>query len=633
MRPCLAPGYLRCDVESDKLIWSDRSLNIEQLYKANQCVLKRDPITATRYFNLVLEPEDFDERLLYWCSLARLHALTRNADDEALAMQHAHAVADTCSDQIRACYEMRSAVWFRARHCTTESLEHALRAGSSAQQSSNVVVQGFAASEIGLTMLRLGNNTGALKHFLEAYRLLQDQLLPQQLATLVIALASAHARLFEYEKAIELLGHIIALGSTEIGVRNHVVAKIMNATAEHSSSNLDDAIRHYEELLTEYSTELDNDQLVQILGSVGDAYCSANKLTQAQQILSTNSALINRASPPARQTILGTMGKIHARLGNMESARACFDESLCLVREINSSEQHRLLLEDYIHSGCIASAETMAQAYEELVGVVSRQLHEQSTTIVTTKHVHAIEIQTSMSLARKRQSEILQLLGEVQQKAAGYIGSHLHATTLQELAVLHFRLESLRGNIQTSKEHDGLSEKITGIQEHLRQITAQLRDLSHVLHQREITGSTVCQRIDDYAMYIGQYSSSVVVSHTSGINTLLISDEQAMIIYRSVQICVQNSIQHSACDNIDIAISSSDKTIDVSISDNGSGFDETTATHGIGLRELHALAHHAGGSVSIRSTQDHGTCITTTFPVHQAMKHTGQPHLHVQSAS
>jgi len=92
-----------------------------------------------------------------------------------------------------------------------------------------------------------------------------------------------------------------------------------------------------------------------------------------------------------------------------------------------------------------------------------------------------------------------------------------------------------------------------------------------------------------------------------------------MFIYRAVQELLFNVIKHAEVEAADVEISSSDNLLVVTVRDAGQGFnpavlDAFSAGFGLGLLSLRERAVYLGGSLSIDSTEGHGSCFTLTVP-------------------
>lgn len=588
-----------------------------QLYRANQYVLQRNPDAASALFHLVFEPSSDDERLLYWCAKARFASVASQLDQEDECLEQARGIERRCIRAVRACYELREAVYRRSRKQDQLSLEHALRAEALVADRANTVIQGFAASEIGLSLLRLGNIVGAISRFSNAYSILEHEVSAIQLATLSVTLGLTFSRAEEYQQSIQILSQVVELGPDVIGQRNYCTAVFGIGTANQQLGKHDSAIEQYRILLDQHLESLGAELRMQIVGSLADALCESDKVNEAHELLIGSSSSVDVVSYIAKQGYWGTLGKVLAKSGNVESARQCYQRALMLVRGGDITIRHRMLLEDYIQSGCLTSPDEILAAHQELATTLARQIREQSAAAGEASRIHAAEIQTTIEVAESRRMHELHLISEAQSKMSMAIGSHLHSSTLQELLLLRFSTENLLRADGYSIEDPKVAGELERILEQINNITEQVRDVSHTLHNHFVAGACVGNGLHDYVTYMNRNAPGITIQYRENGVSSVISDELAQSLYRCLQICILNALKHAKCNVIAVSLRWTEHALELTVLDDGIGFtSESAGSDGVGLLELHAHIRRADGRVRIDSPSNVGTTIRMEIPFH-----------------
>jgi signal transduction histidine kinase len=612
----LATGYLRSGFQSDRRTWADRGLNAEQLYSAIQATLSRNVALASEHFTTIFEPEDPDERLLYWCAHASLHDLSGDSLLEDSAMEQARQIESQATAYTRACFFLRQTVYLRTRHRNDESLQSAFRAEALLPDASCTIVRGFVAYEIGLSLLRLGNVPAAAYRLRYAYRELKSQLDPIQLATLSINLGAVYVRSDEYERTINVLSPLLRFQPLSIGLWNYTSATLWVGVAQHMLKNYSEAIRCYRRILREFTSSIERERYLQAAAGLVDALCEVGELDEAAEVLHFHLQTSNELSASDTYLLHASLGKLHAKRLNFAASRHHYYLALEVVRSDELANRHRVLLENFIASGCIESPEELVSAYRELVEVSGLVLRQQSVTDNQREVLLGDEIPVDLQHVQERWSEDLQLVADAQDRVSNAIGSHLHSTTLQELTLLRLRLEELQ-----SRTHDvDMLRDVHWLIEQTMSITEQVRDVSHVLHQHFVHGNNLAHAFTDYAVYTQRHAGGIGVAFSEQGVSCAVSDNLARSIYRCAQICVQNAIHHAQCSLITIQLVWSRGHLELICSDNGNGFDPDATKDGIGLRELRARVRHASGTIMITSSEAAGTQMVASFPITTAMK-------------
>lgn len=84
--------------------------------------------------------------------------------------------------------------------------------------------------------------------------------------------------------------------------------------------------------------------------------------------------------------------------------------------------------------------------------------------------------------------------------------------------------------------------------------------------------------------------------------------------YRIASEVLHNVVKHAQATECLVNIAVSDGSLTLSIADNGKGMDQVY-TAGVGLASMRERAAELGGSLTVRTCQDGGACVTATLPL------------------
>jgi len=99
--------------------------------------------------------------------------------------------------------------------------------------------------------------------------------------------------------------------------------------------------------------------------------------------------------------------------------------------------------------------------------------------------------------------------------------------------------------------------------------------------------------------------------------------EMKVVLFQYVREILMNAIKHAEARHISVAIAREESRIKIDIVDDGIGFDTTTDTRktksggGFGIFNVRERLSHLGGTLSISSTQNHGTRVVIVAPMNE----------------
>ncbi|MBT8239072.1 MAG: two-component sensor histidine kinase, partial [Croceitalea sp.] len=153
--------------------------------------------------------------------------------------------------------------------------------------------------------------------------------------------------------------------------------------------------------------------------------------------------------------------------------------------------------------------------------------------------------------------------------------------------------------------------------EKLRDLEEEIRTISHELNQ------SAYEKVHNFIIAIEELVKTIDV--TSDINVNFIYDKNInwdhlqgdlkINSYRIIQECIQNSIKHAQCKNINIRFEYHNKLLNLSVADDGVGFDTTKGKRGIGIKNIVSRVKKLNGTLEINSIINKGTTITVAIPI------------------
>ncbi|MBM3262151.1 MAG: hypothetical protein FJY97_01785 [candidate division Zixibacteria bacterium] len=117
-----------------------------------------------------------------------------------------------------------------------------------------------------------------------------------------------------------------------------------------------------------------------------------------------------------------------------------------------------------------------------------------------------------------------------------------------------------------------------------------------------------------------EQTSTVSVRYTCAPGCPTLKNDDAILLFRSVQEAVHNAGRHAGAANIHIARDCRGSHVVITVTDNGKGFDTTLLEafpyerSGLGLFSIREWITGAGGTVEVVSHENAGTCVMIRLP-------------------
>jgi signal transduction histidine kinase len=194
------------------------------------------------------------------------------------------------------------------------------------------------------------------------------------------------------------------------------------------------------------------------------------------------------------------------------------------------------------------------------------------------------------------------------------LSRELHDDLSQRMARLLIRLERFRQGIgeMASKPR----QQLDVIVEMASELSASLRDLSHMLHPATLATLGLVTSISGFCRRFSEQHNLAVKFEFSDIPKDTPEDVN-LCLFRIVQEALSNVVKHSSAHEARVTLRRAGNRIDLCVEDSGVGFD-TTPPRGaatLGLTSMRERVRMVGGQFSIESQPMHGTRILVQVPV------------------
>jgi PAS domain S-box-containing protein len=206
----------------------------------------------------------------------------------------------------------------------------------------------------------------------------------------------------------------------------------------------------------------------------------------------------------------------------------------------------------------------------------------------------------------------LQLLTD-QEDERRRIAQDLHDDIGQSMTALILNLKAIDDQIVSGrKEARGqIKETIRVVEDmmrHIRQVLFQLRPPSF--------GSTPFVKVIEGLCSSMSLSTGLRVVFSGQEQLPILSNAQAITLYRLVQEGINNVLKHAKAASVWVNLEYLDGEVNVSLEDDGQGFDiSQRANYGIGLEGLQERFVDLGGSFDVESAPGRGTRLYGSLPV------------------
>lgn len=205
---------------------------------------------------------------------------------------------------------------------------------------------------------------------------------------------------------------------------------------------------------------------------------------------------------------------------------------------------------------------------------------------------------------------------DVQEKERQRIARDLHDSSLQDLTHLVHQVELSSLYI----DQDPLKAKLelASIETGLRKVIDDIRNRIYDLRPMTFDDLGLSETLLNFFSLLNQDGHFEILSDIDDIKDQLTEEEKEIsliMIYRIIQECVQNAVEHSKGNRIEVSLKKKDTVIFIKIQDNGTGFNleeaEKKDRH-FGLSVVKERVFLLGGKMKIDTEE--GTTVSIEIP-------------------
>jgi PAS domain S-box-containing protein len=261
----------------------------------------------------------------------------------------------------------------------------------------------------------------------------------------------------------------------------------------------------------------------------------------------------------------------------------------------------------FVHTRCFIHDITEHKQMEQVLRLAHDELEKRVNE-------RTVELQQKNQGLRNLSARLLQ----VQDEERRHIARDLHDSTGQALALLSMQLSALER--EAGKFNEGLARDISENREIARQISADLRTISYLLHPPLLDEMGLESALRWYIDGFGQRSKIKVSLELAG-NLERLSRDLELAIFRVVQECLTNIHRHSESPTAQIRLHQSSERVTLEVTDGGKGIAPeklskiaSSGAPGVGLRGMQERIKDFGGEIEIVSLTK-GTQIRAIVPL------------------
>ncbi|HXB72058.1 MAG TPA: ATP-binding protein [Candidatus Acidoferrales bacterium] len=194
------------------------------------------------------------------------------------------------------------------------------------------------------------------------------------------------------------------------------------------------------------------------------------------------------------------------------------------------------------------------------------------------------------------------------------VSKFLHNSIGQNLTALGLQLDLVRMDLEAVSPET--CTRITEIQQLLGGMMEEVREYSYELNPSAVERAGLRAALDRLTERLrARFAGTLRVNMDPG---LKLDPQMSRAMFEIAQEAVKNSVQHSSCSAIEIAVKSTRSGIALEIRDNGRGFDPADpmgGSRGLGLLSMEHYAAQAGLELGIASNPKTGTIVRAASAV------------------
>jgi signal transduction histidine kinase len=205
--------------------------------------------------------------------------------------------------------------------------------------------------------------------------------------------------------------------------------------------------------------------------------------------------------------------------------------------------------------------------------------------------------------------ELLHAQVNTQQQTMQFIGSEIHDSVSQKLTLASLYTQRMA----FTNRFPELQEQLDGVSHIINDTLLELRNLSKSLTDSKLQHAALdeillieCEQVNTTGICTARLT-------TGGIPPIPVTIKSSLL--RIAQEFIQNSLKHSGCKQIGIALYFTDKGLELTMEDDGRGFDAVAMqSQGMGLNNVQYRIEKIGGTYQLHTRAGAGTRMQLVVP-------------------
>ncbi len=171
-------------------------------------------------------------------------------------------------------------------------------------------------------------------------------------------------------------------------------------------------------------------------------------------------------------------------------------------------------------------------------------------------------------------------------------------------------LSTIKINLALFQKNQPNNELITDSAAHIDQVTTELRNITYNLIPASLGSFGLGTAVKEFIVKL--QNKLPITFYFEEIGDANLSKSSQVIVFRTIQELINNSIKHSNCDEITVQLIADETTFTVLIEDNGIGFDLNKAFDKLqsrGLKNIYDRCNALGAKLNIDTQTGRGTTV------------------------
>ncbi|MFN3445034.1 MAG: two-component regulator propeller domain-containing protein [Bacteroidia bacterium] len=171
-------------------------------------------------------------------------------------------------------------------------------------------------------------------------------------------------------------------------------------------------------------------------------------------------------------------------------------------------------------------------------------------------------------------------------------------------------LSTIKINLALFQKNQPNNELITDSAAHIDQVTTELRNITYNLIPASLGSFGLGTAVKEFIVKL--QNKLPITFYFEEIGDANLSKSSQVIVFRTIQELINNSIKHSNCDEITVQLITDEITFTVLIEDNGIGFDLNKAFDKLqsrGLKNIYDRCNALGAKLNIDTQPGRGTTV------------------------